>query len=61
MQASNDSEETKFARHWQFEEREKNSDYLTEYFPFEIFFQRKIVNYCSKKECELSDRLFCIC
>ena len=38
MQDTNDSADTKSARHGQFQEIEKNTDYWIEYFPFEIFF-----------------------
>ena len=42
MQASNNSADTKFARHGQFQEEEKHADYWNEYFLSKRSFRRKI-------------------
>ena len=44
MQTSNNSADSKPARHGQFQEEEKNSDYGIEYFPFQKFIRQKIKN-----------------
>ena len=41
MQAANDSADMKSARHGQPQEKENNSDYGIEYYPFENFFNGK--------------------